>query len=77
MNESDLAYAIEQGIIAGAGVDVFENEPIPHDNPLLAVKKSDRLVLLPHIAWASTEARERLMGMVANNIGDWQRTRHS
>lgn len=70
--EADLAFAIDSGIIGGAGIDVFETEPLPADNPLLRVKNPNRLILLPHIGWGSIEARQRLLVMVANNIKDWK-----
>lgn len=66
--EEDLAQALREGRPAGAGIDVFETEPLPPNNPLLATDLADRLVLTPHIAWASREARQRLIGMIAANI---------
>lgn len=66
--EKDLAKAIDEELIAGAALDVFEVEPISSDNPLVLAKNNDRLVLTPHIAWASVEARNRLFKEVINNI---------
>lgn len=66
--ESDLAKAIDEELLAGAALDVFEVEPIKSDNPLVVAKNKDRLVLTPHIAWASVEARDRLFKEVINNI---------
>lgn len=66
--ESDLAKAINEELIAGAALDVFEIEPIKSENPLLLVNDKERLVLTPHIAWASVEARNRLFKEVVNNI---------
>lgn len=66
--EKDLAKAIDEELIAGAALDVFELEPIKVDNPLVLAKNNDRLVLTPHIAWASVEARNRLFKEVINNI---------
>lgn len=66
--DTDLAKAIDEEKIAGASLDVFEVEPIPESNPLLSVKNKDRLVLTPHIAWASVEARERLFTDLIENI---------
>ena len=68
IDEAALAEAIDGGWIAGAGVDVFTAEPLPADNPLLKVRNRDRLILTPHIGWASIEARERLVAMIADNI---------
>lgn len=70
IDEAALAAAIDGGKIAGAGLDVFVSEPLPHDNPLLKVRNRERLLLTPHIAWASIEARERLVEMIAANISD-------
>ena len=66
--EKDIAKAIDEELISGAALDVFEVEPIALDNPLISVKNKDRLVLTPHIAWASVEARNRLFKEVINNI---------
>lgn len=66
--EKDLAKAIDEGIIRGAALDVFEVEPISVDNPLVSLKNKERLVLSPHIAWASIEARDRLFDEVIENI---------
>ena len=66
--EKDLAEAINACKIAGAGLDVFTAEPMIAENPLLSVKDSSRLVMTPHIAWASIEARERLLTKIAENI---------
>lgn len=66
--EEDLARAIDEEKIAGAALDVFSVEPILSENPLLSVKNKDRLVLTPHIAWASVEARERLFNDLIENI---------
>ncbi|VYU47310.1 D-2-hydroxyacid dehydrogenase [Clostridium tertium] len=66
--EKDLAKAIDEDLIAGAALDVFEVEPIKEDNPLTSVKNIDKLILTPHIAWASVEARDRLFMEVVKNI---------
>lgn len=66
--ESDLVQAIDNGIILGAGLDVFAKEPMTDDNPLLKAKKKEHLLLTPHIAWASVESRRRLIDGVAQNI---------
>lgn len=66
--EADLARAIEEELIAGAALDVFEVEPMKADNPLLNIKNKENLVLTPHIAWASVEARGRLFEEVVENI---------
>ncbi len=66
--EKDLAEAVDNGVIAGAGIDVFTVEPIPEDHPYLKMKHPERMRFSPHIAWASIEARKRLIGMMAENI---------
>ena len=53
--------------------DVFKVEPIPAENPLLKVKNKERLVLTPHIAWASEEARNRLFTDLLENISAYNR----
>lgn len=66
--DEDLAKAIDEEKISGAALDVFSVEPIQKENPLLSVKNKDRLVLTPHIAWASIEARNRLFNDLLENI---------
>ena len=68
VNEVALAKAIDEELIAGAALDVFVTEPLPQHNPLLHARHPERLRLAPHVAWASTQARERLVGMIADNI---------
>ncbi|MGE5397598.1 MAG: D-2-hydroxyacid dehydrogenase [Chitinophagales bacterium] len=68
IKEADLARALDEGLIAGAGLDVLEQEPILSPNPLLGIKQKDRLVITPHIAWTSIEARQNLIGEVVSNI---------
>ena len=66
--EEDLAQAVDDGVIAGAGVDVFVTEPLPENHPYLRMRHPERMRLSPHIAWASIEARDRLIGIMAENI---------
>ena len=68
VNETDLRYALEQHLIAGAGLDVLAHEPMMSNNPLLHIKNSLRLIVTPHIAWASVEARKRVVQEVYLNI---------
>lgn len=67
INESDLAKIIDEKEIY-FGIDVVSVEPILEENPLLKVSNKNRLLLTPHIGWASVEARNRLVKMVARNI---------
>ena len=69
--EEDLADALERGVIAAAGLDVLSVEPMCKDNPLRAIKDSERLLITPHIAWASVEARTCLMKIVEGQILDF------
>ena len=68
INESDLVRALDEELIAGAASDVFTTEPISADHPFLAVKDRSRLLLTPHMGWASVEAREELLAGVRRNI---------
>lgn len=68
VDETALAAALLNKEIAGAGIDVHEQEPLPADHPLLAVHDPGRLILTPHMAWASVEARQRDADITAENI---------
>jgi len=65
LNERDVADALADGRLAGAGLDVLSTEPPTADNPLLA---AINCVIAPHIAWATKEARGRLVGIAAENL---------
>ena len=65
INEADLAYALDNDIIAGAGLDVLCEEPMSADNPLLNAKNC---IITPHIAWAPIDTRKRLITIVADNL---------
>lgn len=67
--EQDVREALDAGVIAGAAVDVLSTEPPKADNPLISAKN---IVITPHIAWATTEARTRLLEIVRGNIAAWQ-----
>ncbi|MBR5735309.1 MAG: D-2-hydroxyacid dehydrogenase [Bacteroidales bacterium] len=66
--EADLARALDEGLLAGAGLDVFSTEPLPAGHPFMCMKHPERLSLTPHVAWASIEARKRLVAGIAANI---------
>lgn len=68
VNSADLYIALTEGEIAAAGLDVLEKEPISADNPLGKFSDSSRLIITPHMAWASMEARERCVDGVYQNI---------
>ncbi len=73
VNNRDLYEALEAGIIAGAGLDVIEKEPITAENPLSKIMDSNKLYITPHLAWASVEARTRCVEGVRMNIQAFQR----
>ena len=68
--EADLARALDEGLIAGAATDVFTKEPLPSGHPYLKMQHPERLLLTPHIGWASREARICLVDKIAANIKD-------
>ena len=68
VNNTDLYNALESGEIAGAGLDVLEDEPLRLTNPLSKIKDSQKLIITPHLAWGSVEARERCVLGVYDNI---------
>ncbi|HEY1051201.1 MAG TPA: D-2-hydroxyacid dehydrogenase [Prosthecobacter sp.] len=65
VDEAALAKALNEGQIAGAGLDVLSVEPAKADNPLLTAKNC---LVTPHVAWASREARARLIDITAKNL---------
>lgn len=68
VNEADLVKALKEGVIAAAGLDVISAEPMKEGNPLLEIQDSSKLIVTPHIAWATGEARQRLTDEVYLNI---------
>ncbi|HNX28974.1 MAG TPA: D-2-hydroxyacid dehydrogenase [Syntrophomonadaceae bacterium] len=68
VNETGLAAALNENLLKGAGLDVLENEPLKEDSPLLHINEPEKLFITPHIAWASQEARRRLVEEIALNI---------
>lgn len=71
--DEDLCRALEEEIIGGAALDVFSVEPINEDSPYLRLRNKERLVLSPHVAWASSDARNRLFEDVLENISAYNR----
>ena len=68
VNNADLAWALNENVIAGAGLDVLDGEPIRVDNPLNDIKDSEKLIITPHMAWGSVEARTRIVEAACANI---------
>lgn len=68
VNNADLAAALRAGDILAAGLDVIEGEPLELTNPLSELKDSNQLIITPHLAWASVEARTRCVEGVYKNI---------
>lgn len=73
INETDLARALNENIIAGACLDVLSSEPIKSNNPLLKVIDREKILITPHMAWASMESRAKLIEGVARNIEQFKR----
>ncbi len=68
VNTQDLYQALVEEKIAAAGLDVLEKEPMEKTNPLAQIKDSTRLIITPHMSWASIESRNRVVQEVAKNI---------
>jgi len=68
--EEDLVEALNEGVIAAAGLDVLCKEPMEANHPFLRIQDSNRLMITPHIAWASVEARQRVLDIVCGQIKD-------
>jgi glycerate dehydrogenase len=67
VNEAALIKALDEGQIAGAGIDVLSQEPPPKDHPLLSLER-DNLIITPHTAWASRQARQSILNQAAENV---------
>jgi glycerate dehydrogenase len=65
INERDLEVAVRDGVLAGAALDVLNEEPPPVDHPFF---KLHNIIITPHNAWATVEARQRLMQMAADQL---------
>ena len=68
IDEDALARAVDNGIIAGCGLDVYSEEPPAKESPILNIKDKEKVIYTPHIAWSSFEARARCVSMTADNI---------
>ncbi|MCW8347725.1 D-2-hydroxyacid dehydrogenase [Vibrio sp. ZSDZ65] len=72
VNEHALVDALRQGVIAGAGVDVFIQEPAPKDNPLIMNQDLPTLLLTPHVAWGSDSSIQKLCNILVDNLEAFQ-----
>jgi len=70
INEDDISKELDSNRLY-YGTDVITKEPISENNPLMNVKNKDRLIITPHIAWASKEARVRLINSIKDNISNF------
>jgi len=73
IEENDLATAICDGMIAGAGIDVVSVEPVPDDHPFHALMQRPNFILTPHVGWASTEAMQTLSDQLIDNVENFVR----
>lgn len=71
VNSEDLVEAVDSGVIGGAAIDVYPQEPPCYDDAFMNIKHPERFVLTPHIAWASVEARQRCVDIVGENISSF------
>lgn len=67
-DETALAEALKEGKLGGLGIDVYSAEPMAKDHPFAGIKDNPNVILTPHTAWGSIEARNRCAAMVAENI---------
>lgn len=75
--EQDLKDALQAGEIGAAGLDVLSKEPMEANNPLREIEDSERLLITPHIAWASVEARIRLMNIIETQVEEFCKACHT
>lgn len=71
VNEQAVVDALNEEVLAGVGLDVFENEPFYQESSLLQIKDANRLIMTPHIAWAGVETRNRVIEEVCLNISTY------
>ena len=76
-DEAALVDAVEAGAIGGLGVDVYSVEPFPEDHPFTRILDRSNVILTPHSAWGSKEARNRCIRIVAENIRDFMEGKRS
>lgn len=77
IDEAGLARALNDNVIGAAGIDVMEQEPMNSDNPLLKLYDKEKILITPHMAWASKESRELLLEKISRNIAIFQKETES
>ena len=76
VNETDLVEALNKNLIRGAAIDVYTEEPLPGDHVYMNVSEPEKIILTPHVTWASIESRTMLVDIVADNIRDFIHQHH-
>ena len=71
LDEEAVARAVEEGKIGAFGCDVYSAEPFAEDHPYYRIMNRENVILTPHSAWGSYEARERCIGIIAENIDSY------
>jgi len=71
VDEAAMVDALDRGLISGIGFDVLTSEPPQPDNPILQILDRPNVIVTPHVAWASTEARQTLWNQVAHHIDNF------
>lgn len=69
--EEDLVYALENNLVKAAGLDVLDKEPMSEETPFLKFIPNNRLLITPHVAWGSVEARTRVMDRIYEYISEY------
>ena len=73
IKEADMLQALDEGLIAGAGIDVLDGEPPAEDHPYIKLLSRPNFVLTPHVAWTSNEAMQTLADQCIDNIENFVR----
>lgn len=76
IDEKDLTTALNEGLLAGAGLDVLNQEPMAKDNPLFNLKDQSKIFITPHVAWSSLESRNLLISKICRHIEEFLKVDH-